>query len=165
MFSSSIIILLSRFNRWTRATEYPVPRIRRIMLNNPDVDKQVEKKLIDYLVGLEKTAGEAKEFIVEQAPLYVQEFLAWYFWSSILLAATGLLLFFVGFVYWKWFIPFAAKERDDYWDDERKVLSWVGLLIICGFGIGTFLIGVIDATKVSVAPRVVIVEELKDVLR
>jgi len=32
------------------------------------MDEQVKQKLLDYLTGIEEAAGDAKQFIIEQAP-------------------------------------------------------------------------------------------------
>jgi hypothetical protein len=56
-----------------------------------EVNEEVKSRMLEYLQQFESGVKSAAEFSAEQAPLVVQEFLAWEFWGAVLLACGFLL--------------------------------------------------------------------------
>lgn len=128
-------------------------------------NEQLEEALADVLRWVETNGQAATDFVVEQAPLYVQEYVAWVFWYNAMLAAiclgSVLLLFVVGQVARRMVVR-------DHADEVPPAAALVASIVF------PFVIGLIpiikgvesaaDAVKAKVAPRVVIVEHLRDAL-
>ena len=126
------------------------------------MSEELQKRMMDYLDSLESTVQQGSGFLVEQAPLVCQEYVDWVFWSGVLLAvpcaACAILLF--AFAAWAARKAIKSKEADSQW--------WLAmaLLVLFGLTIGVpSVLGVGDAVKASVAPRVVVLEKLAELSR
>ena len=125
------------------------------------MDEELKQRVTGYLDALEGSVAKAGMFVTEQAPIAVQEFLAWTFWESLIL---GLLCIagVIGVVLTEsqWLLPFIKKCEDP---TDRSMCTF--LSIVGSIGLVTILsvggaANVLDAVKVSVAPRVVILEKV-----
>lgn len=128
------------------------------------MDEELKQKLMEYLLRIEDGAKRGADFVIEQAPLYVQELLAWEFWSHALTAVA--LLLATGCIYW-----LAVKSANAMrWADSGEARSayWLPLLvgvIIGGITAGFAVGAIMGCVKVEVAPRVVIVDKLREALK
>ena len=127
------------------------------------MEKDLTQRLGLYLDEIEKAVKTGGEFAAEQAPLLVQEFLAWTFWEATLamiawlLAAALLGLMCRKFCKW-------GRAAVSYLDQNPLFL---GCVLSGLFGLVMLIPAAINAhkmVKVSVAPRVVLVEEVGRIL-
>jgi drug/metabolite transporter (DMT)-like permease len=116
------------------------------------VNEEMQSKVVQYLQGMESRLGKAEGFVIEQAPLYVQELLMWHFWSNMLGAAVLLLIAAViaGI--------FAYAVRIDDEALPAAVLFGIPVCFCFLFGSGLF---VTESIKSQIAPRLVVVEHIK----
>ena len=96
--------------------------------------------------------------MMDQAPLYIQELLAWEFWSSSIYAGVFLVATIVVFFVLKKL--FKVVGNDDL--VVPVIIVSVIAAVLLPFG---FITSVRDAVKVKVAPRVVLVEKIQSVLK
>lgn len=96
---------------------------------------------------LTDTLAQGKDFTLEQAPLFVRELLLWRFWSDAIWAASITAAMLVVAVAVGW------------WDDDASrwfTRTWCALIIVIAVSMNAY-----DMVKVTVAPRVVLVEEVR----
>ncbi len=117
-------------------------------------------QLLDFI---RKTAENAEGFVVDQAPLFIQEYLQFNFYQDV---AFGIILFLILIlnilgVFKLYFWCKALKSSEIH--DGHIVCSILGfcimisLIVVCG----THCLGyTIEAIKIKVAPRVYIVDTL-----
>ena len=136
-----------------------------------------------------QVASDAKGFALAQAPLVAQEIVSWTFWSSILYAAvyTLLCVFAVLAIYvtarrldataTSLKDDATQRNKDTTWayippsDDVKmryvgqfRLINLASVLVVCLFA-GPIANSIGWAIKASVAPRVVLIEELKRMTR
>jgi hypothetical protein len=116
----------------------------------------MEEQLTDVLNWLKVRADGAEKFVLEQAPLYVQEVVAWVFWgnflASMLCFATILVSGYSAFRFLLWL------GKDDNHEYAPLIMFWAVPLVVSVIG---FFQTAPQALKAHVAPRVVIVEHLQ----
>ena len=125
------------------------------------MNEELQNRLTAYLDTIEESAATASEFAAEQMPLLVQEYLTWIWWSSLIFGLPCLLgaiaaavLFFVG----------AIKEGRAggraTWGFPCAMISLLAFIPLCAgvcASAATFV-------KVSVAPRVVLLEKVTELM-
>lgn len=122
------------------------------------MNDELRERLLSYLENLEKAAESGADFVIEQAPLYVQELIAWEIAHGVMWAVFFLLLCLP----FRWAIvqPLATMREDD---GDTVVGGWV-LTVVCIWFICIWLTTATThaayALKAKIAPRVVIVEKL-----
>ncbi len=121
------------------------------------MNEELQKNVSEILEFLKKGADSASSFAAEQAPLFVTEYLNWYFYSHIFFVIVFaiimcLLIMFGRKAYKMW--------EDDGFKDGPIILPVVAFPIIA---FGMFICSLCDTyecIKVSVAPRVVLLEKV-----
>lgn len=121
------------------------------------MNPEIADRLTKYLDTLEKGLDKAGDFIAEQAPLVVQELLAWRFWEAAMLAVVLALGVLLCIALWK---PAKHFQIDDY--DEcgplfARIILATTITVMTGFAIQNG----IAAVKVKVAPRLIVLEEVR----
>jgi hypothetical protein len=125
-----------------------------------NIDEELKNKLTEYLVSLESGLKSAKDFSTEQVPLVVQEYLNWIFWSNL-----ALLLLFITIFSFMVFVINQIRKRvsDDNATDCYFVMFFIGLFSLFP------LLGLMEcgakAMKVKIAPRIVIIEKVADLVK
>lgn len=125
---------------------------------------KVQERIESYLDAIESSG----EFVVEQAPLVAQEYINWVFWQSTIYACV----FAVASV--ATIVP-AAVISWKMWKAEKKDVIEKGLPPLSPFpvAVGVILsfiflvplvINLMSATKAVVAPRVVLLEQIRELL-
>ncbi len=114
----------------------------------------LQSKLSSILDWVEQTAKSAEQFAVEQTPLYIQELLAWNFWSS-------LFFFIIGAAFWVLAlsrVKFVSSY--DYVKDPLPAVAIMSIItLIVGPLVGSVVIGSnLEWLQIWVAPRVWLVE-------
>lgn len=132
------------------------------------MNEELTKRLSVYLDELEKTLSKTGDFVVEQAPQVVKEFLAWEFWSSVIWACIFILEVIV--------LVYVSKlvSKSKFWNETleedmdapitKTIISCICLAFFLLLGISGVQ-NALHATKVSVAPRVVLLEKTCDLLK
>lgn len=124
---------------------------------NQNTDDRLKESLVEVIDWLKVGAEQSKDFVIEQAPMVAQEYVAWTFWEAVIGLAVCLLL-----------APLACLAfaitirwmRDDEFGDPS---GFVGAIITGMLAIGVFIGAYANATtaiKATVAPRVVIIEKI-----
>lgn len=124
------------------------------------MNEHTEQNINEAIDWLQQTGGSIQDFATAQAPLYCQEVVAWTFWRGSIYTAIGIGVLGVG-VYFTCMIPKWLKE-DKGGPTARCIIAIFGGilgLIIGGF---TTASNIGDTIKAKVAPRLVIVEHLRE---
>ncbi len=126
-----------------------------------EIDEELKKKMVEYLNQLESGLKSAKDFSSEQVPLLVQEYLNWLFWSSIGMSIICVAIFTVIYMISRKCHSLLCPEREAA---ERFLLCVFGGLLLSIVSV-FFVAGIHDAAKVKIAPRVVILEKVSDLIK
>lgn len=126
------------------------------------MNDELQQRLTMYLDAIEASASKAGDFVVEQTPLLAQEYLAWEFWSSVMLcAASALVLVVLCAVFLRvWWAVKAEKDFD--FNDHPEMMFLVIPLLFVALGVGCVAHNGANAVKVKVAPRVVLMEKIAE---
>lgn len=123
-----------------------------------EINEEIKQKMVEYLQTFEAGVKKAGEFSAEQAPLVVQEFLAWEFWGNAIPAVVVLVLMLTAMivtaVIWK-------KSDDIDWRMGSGLVTGLGVLFLTI----PFCITASNACKVAVAPRIVVLEKISELVR
>jgi hypothetical protein len=122
---------------------------------NPETEKNINET-IDWL---QQTGGQLQDFAAKQAPLYCREIVAWEFWNGLVLGTIGLLLLAVGGVALAKFLRW-MREGDGE-PNARTMTSMCIALMALTSGSCLLLSNTTRTIKAAVAPRLVIVEHLR----
>lgn len=126
----------------------------------------LEQNINDLTAWIKTTAQATQGFVTEQTPLYIKEYLNWYFWEAVFYASAfgllSLILLIVGGVLLKVGMNIEKNNKSLKYEDSSGyfmggILSLVFALILLTFIVGS---NVHNAIKVKVAPRVVLVESI-----
>lgn len=134
---------------------------------------EIEEQILESLKWVGETAQDSKDFLLEQAPLYCQEVVAYEIWRQSIFITTSLfvsLLFFgLGvYLYRKilWHENYARKMGKPCIDTSIKHFV---LNVFIALSLISFLASVPNSTikiiKAKTAPRVLIVEHLQGKLK
>jgi hypothetical protein len=121
------------------------------------------QNLNEAIDWLQATAGQIQNFAEAQTPLYCQEVVAWAFWGGAIPGGFGVILVVIGFVA---AIKFVQWMKEDRGEPNARTLPACAITIL-GLGMGIILAGmhIPQAVKAVVAPRLVIVEHLKGLVK
>jgi hypothetical protein len=123
-----------------------------------EINEEIKTKVVEYLQNFEAGVKKASEFSAEQAPLVVREFLAWEIARNSLFAivlGAALLTVLV--------VAYRLQSKTD--DPELKVILWLCAAVpLVGFGIG-FGTCAEDAGKAYLAPRIVVLEKISELVK
>jgi hypothetical protein len=128
-------------------------------------NEEVKEVLLNYMGKLENVAQDISDFASDQIPLVIQEYLSWHFYSNMI--SFVLMIIFASissFICYKLFNLRKTVEAGVY-DVGPKEMCTIGVVV---FFISTLLltglssIPVSQMVKVKVAPRVVLIDWLKD---
>jgi hypothetical protein len=130
----------------------------------PQLRDDVRERVARYMDAIEATASDAGEFVTEQMPLVAQEYLQWCWFAAIIKATAMAAVVVVAVI---GCILVWVRTRNSYKRDDKElrtlsltVTAFVGLF----FG-GLAVTYTLDAVKVSVAPRVVLLEKVSELVK
>jgi len=124
-----------------------------------EINEEIKQKMIQYLQSFEAGIKKAGDFSAEQAPLVVQEYLAWEFWSHFAGAVVCLVtVLTIAVVLWKIF-----KSTKPF-DELRFAGCLIGGMCSVGLIIG-LMVNSYCAGKVAVAPRIVVLEKIATLVK
>lgn len=114
------------------------------------------EQLLKFLLD---TLEQGKDFTQTQAPQFVQELLRWKFYEAAFFVCLGIFLIFCGVLVGQFFARVSAET-----EEERRAAHWIPFL--AGLAIGAMVIfaNVYTMVEVKVAPRVVLVEMVRDLI-
>ena len=139
------------------------------------VNLDIKQKMLEYAEGLESFAQDAGNFAQEEIPLVIQEYLTWMFAESIFwILVCG---FFVAIIWIirsqlektsKVQIVEGSTNRGDWKIEDHTLVSFfsniVSWVITAGIAAISFQ-WMVWAVKIWVAPRVVILEKVMDLIQ
>lgn len=133
----------------------------------------LEQNISDLVLWIKTTATATQGFVTEQTPLYIREFLSWYFWEAVFYVSicAALLVVTLGVALWaaKKYTKLRAEEieRGNIYNgsSEGYQIASAVALVVSGILLAPIFVNAHDALKVKVAPRVVIVEEIAKKLK
>ena len=131
-----------------------------------DIKQEVLKNLSDVMSFVGAAAKSGAAFVKEQAPLVIQEYLRWYLASSIFFSVVGLILCIIGCVSIKKAIDInkVSDRQPDGIQPDDGPFGGIGFLLIIS-GTLLFFKQIYDVIYVLVAPRLVIIDYLKDIIK
>lgn len=131
------------------------------------MNEELAKKLAEAIDGVMAWAESAGAFAADQAPLVVQEILAWTLWSSVAeIVLSALTMLIIVLVMRRFADPVcrAWRMEDGYDNAGLAIGGFVGGVVGAVFlvaGLVTIYDKTLLAVQVLVAPRLVIIETLK----
>ena len=118
------------------------------------MNEELQTKLLEYLNSIEGTISEASDFARAELPLVAQEYLAWVWWGNLVLLIAGGVGLLVGIGLMRWSVKATS-------DDGGVILAMGGIVLtVCGSLLT--IPSTSRLVKVSVAPRVVLIEKIKE---
>lgn len=119
----------------------------------------IQDKIATYIESAEGVVSDAYLLLQEQAPQLVEEIVKWAFWGQVLNAAFVLPLIIVFTLTIIYCLKAAERTNDEAWC--APALCFVAGFI---FSVCVFSSSVKLAVKAKVAPRVVVMEEIRAVM-
>ena len=125
--------------------------------------EEMMQKLNASLDKVGQWVQDAEVFAREQAPLVVQEMLVWGWWQALLLIMVPIAVLLViaplTMLIWKWAAADKTASDHDFWGGAMAFSGMI--LLTCVFWlIGALIANVGTMVKISVAPRVYLLNEL-----
>lgn len=115
------------------------------------MNDEIKARLVRYADQLESAASKGADFVSEQAPETVHQYLAWHLWSSIIEAVACALMFAL-------FLYLALRMWAWLSDESKAAIIFPCMPIVVGF-VG-FWVNSMNALQIVVAPNVFIIEQL-----
>ncbi len=131
------------------------------------MNEETKELLLKYLQAGAERIERGSAFVEAEIPLVVTEYLNWYWWSGLFLVLLGLLFMFIGvplFYGAKWSFK---KYKEDY-KDGFEVLGVILAIGAIGMPIAGLIVSAENSyslVKVSVAPRVVLLEKIAEIAK
>ncbi|NBO98548.1 MAG: hypothetical protein EBU90_00195 [Proteobacteria bacterium] len=133
----------------------------------------LEQNISDLVLWIKTTATATQGFVTEQTPLYIREFLSWYFWEAMFYTSisAALLCVTLSVALWasKKYSKLKAEElkKDIRYNgaSENFQIAMAFALVASAVLLVPLSINAHNALKVKVAPRVVLVEEIAHKLK
>jgi len=126
--------------------------------------EQLQAKLLEYLTALEAGIKQGGDFVAEQTPLVVQEFLAWMFAEAVIYAVVSFIVFVIALrllkLLWVHTADFHHEDRE-----FCRAFGTFGLSVVAILSCGVAVHQSTRAIKVSVAPRVVVLEKSAELIK
>lgn len=149
--------------------------------SKPNVPDKIEQVIIDFLDAtsdagktITNAAGQVADYAVQEIPIIVQEYMRWYFWKSIILCLVGLGFLSISALLLRFVWKLLNSDRPwtqakGYYKESTNdgisgILSIIFgvLLIIPGIA---FTVENLDWVKISIAPRVYLIDQFQEKMR
>ena len=124
---------------------------------------KTEELLAEFIKKAIAVAEKTGDFVINQAPLLLQEFYAWHIWSDVFFIVFGICLILVSrYLPYLWL----SKEREFSYEnkyfsrygEEILVPSWFVFIIGSFIGICMLLTNLYDLIYILVAPKLYVIE-------
>lgn len=120
------------------------------------LDQKLQENLVSILNYLQSLGSELEGVAREQTPIIIQEFLSWYTFSALFWIGFGVFIWLLGFTVSKFLRASKAEEA--------VVVGYACLVISTMAAIPVVWANVYDLIKVRVAPRLVLIEKVSDLI-
>lgn len=125
-------------------------------------------KNLDVLLGyVVETLEKSTDFVIEQAPIAVQQLMAWHVASSLMtigiMLAVILASIMVPYFLWKKWNKAGIELYEYEYEDTFDILKWVAI-IIGGIALLVIAKQAYILVKISTAPSIVLIEYIQKVL-
>ncbi len=126
---------------------------------------EVLSKIVDKALNVAEKTGD---FVIEQAPLLLQEFYAWHIWSNVFFIIFGIFLIYAGYK-----LPFLwmDKENKSYsykyfslYGDDETIVAWTFFVVGLIVGSIIILIHLYDLIFILTAPKLYLIEYFSDLV-
>lgn len=118
--------------------------------------KETDKVLSEALKKAIETAEKTGQFVVDQAPDLIRQFLIWKTVEYSILLLLGLVFFYVAYRIIKWTNKQIADDHYDGWEDYPGSIASVLFLFI--FGVFIISASLFPLVKILVAPKIFLIE-------
>ena len=125
------------------------------------MNEELKKKMSEYLVVLERDLKSVKDFSAEQVPLVVQEYINWIFWQNCVIAFFMVIMIAILYRIWKWIINEEGVKDDT---GLKVFISGMAILLVSIPSLQS-LDSITQMIKTTVAPRVVIIEKISELVK
>ena len=143
---------------YAETKEQTTEESKTVTVENNSIMTMLEAKGVDALVEMESWLKATKDLIIEQAPLFIQEYLRWHFFKNVFVAVICCLITIVLILFIIRGLKYLTHCRIA---DEGPVIAFsiIGTIIAMVSGIAA--IGhAYNALYIYVAPRIYIAENL-----
>jgi hypothetical protein len=134
------------------------------------MDEKTKELLLKYLEAGADRLERGAAFVEAEIPLVVTEYLSWYWWNSMIAVIFWMFIFGIGVLLLK-ACHYSAKELEKEKHNSESgwihamVFSFLWAVFFCVLGLSLTCVSGKDLIKVSVAPRVVILEKIAEVTK
>jgi hypothetical protein len=125
------------------------------------MNEQLQKNLTQLTDFLAKSTGQVYDFSKQEVPLFIQEYLAWYYYENLFYAMMWLLTCIVLSV-----IAYKSSKHlklEGVVGEANALSAMFALIILVCFSISMKY--TLDCVKVKVAPRVILMNEARHLMR
>jgi len=131
-----------------------------------DIEQVLKTNTVEIIEWAKETAQKTGDFAVEQTPLYIKEYISWQIWGNLLEIILFLIPLSVLLVL---FFKFLKAGREDEWNNgfifAGSLISGIFSVILFIMTIFCVMINSSNIVKAIVAPRVVIVEKISELVK
>lgn len=131
---------------------------------------ELEEKLRSWLEGLESRAASAEQLVASEIPAFIAEYLSWSFVSWTLYTLLWLVAGAVSLmVFWRCRRTFLECNARNASEDDKALAGVSTAFVVIAFAVSVAVWSAaarsaMQVLKITVAPRVYLVENLKDFL-
>lgn len=121
---------------------------------------EIESKLTGYMDKAEGVAIDAYELLIEQSPLIAEEVVRWHFYNGVVSGIVALVFAMAGVVisYCVYKCIKQATEEEEFAIPVAALTACIIVVLPAMLSFDFFR----DAVKAKVAPRIVIIDYIKD---
>ena len=124
------------------------------------MQEEMENNVNQAIEWLQKTGAAVQDFAVEQAPLYCREIVALEAAKGLALCGCAAVAMIIAFVLWRKSLELKKGRNRDFDDSGDGTFA---IACAAGFiGLAMMAIGSVTTIRAKIAPRVVIVEHLRN---
>ena len=125
------------------------------------MNEELQQRLKKYMDFIESSVKETGDFVIEQSPLVIQEFLSWYFYSHLFFLIVSVVfgLIFISIAF------YALKGPIINDNDDVDIIATIAVCIFSIISILSILYNSYNLIKVTVAPRLVILEKISELIQ
>lgn len=137
--------------------------VQAVVTNPIDFNEEINSRITGYLDAIQSSVDSAGKFTVDQMPIVAQEYLSWTMYESVIwmFASAIFIAATIGCVRLFWWM---SRDADSVGKPlVRGIATVVGMLFSFLF-LSMFLSSVIEIVKVQIAPRIVLIEKLSDLI-
>lgn len=127
---------------------------------NAELTEAMQDKTLNIINWLESAIKTSTDFASEQIPLFIQELLHYNFVMSLIWFSVGIATFIIIAYYTRKFCKWMTEE--DNWDEYSPAVIFFAMALI---GCIIFSACHMDWIKIKLAPRVYLMEYVKDNLK